>query len=229
MRQLPRGSSLLEVVLALGILGVLICTFFMIFDVSARSYQRALVKHNLQADTQRISYRLAEDLRRSHFFTISNVQLRSTGNNYDRDTLSIGGVKDWTLASAIDPLTSRPKWDGYVLYYCQRMTGDEPVTRLFRCWLKPANPREMGQFAFPSLNPSIHCKPDPTTVAEIVAFSTLSEIVESFSSQPTSNSQWQIRFKLRQLRARQLETKKLDEVLETTIQIRPENTFPVYY
>ncbi len=223
------GSGLLEVVFALGLLALLIATFFSMLDLSVRSFQAALVKHNIQADTQRISYRLAEDLRCSHFFTISNIELRSNGGNFDRHTLCIAAVKDWAQPGAIDPGTSRPKWDRYVLYYCQRQNRDEPVTRLFRCWLKPANPQEMGQFAFPALNPSIHCKPDPSTVSEIESFSMLSELVESFTTVPTENSQWRVKFKLRQQRAQKRGNKSLDEVLETTVQIRPENTFPVYY
>jgi hypothetical protein len=223
------GSSLIEVTFALGILAMLLITFFVIMDVSIRSFQNALVRHNIQSDTQRISYRLSEDLRRSHFFTVSNVELRSSGNKFDRHTLCIAAVRDWSQPGAIDPITSRPRWDGYVLYYCQRQSGDEPLTRLFRCWLKPANPSEVGQFAFPSLNPSIHCKPDPNSVAEIESFSMLSDLVEVFSSAPTSHSQWEVKFRLRQLRGRQLGTKRVDDVLETTIQMRPENTFPVYY
>lgn len=223
------GSSLIEVIFALGVLALLTTTFFLILDLSVRGFQNALVRHNIQSDTQRISYRLSEDLRRSHYFTISNIELRSSGNKYDRHALCIAAVKDWSQPNAIDPITSRPRWDGYVLYYCQRKSGDEPVTRLFRCWLKPANPQELGQFAFPSLNPSIHCKPDPNNVSEIESFSMLSDIVESFSTVPGSNSQWQVKFKLRQRASRKLGTKTVDDVLETTVQMRPENTFPVYY
>ena len=223
------GASLIEVLFALGMLAMLLLVFFMILDLSVRSFRNALVRHNIQSDTQRISYRLSEDLRRSHFFTISNIESRSSGGNFERHALCIAAVKDWSQPGAIDPITSRPKWDGYVLYYCQRKAGDEPVTKLFRCWLKPSDPNEIGQFAFPSLNPSIHCKPDPNTVPEIESFSMLSDIVESFYTTPIDNSQWQIRFTLRQLKARKLETKTVDEVMETTVQMRPENTFPVYY
>jgi len=215
--------------MALGLLGLLLITFFLILDLSIRAFQRSLVRHNIQADTQRISYRLAEDLRRTHFFTVSNVELKSFGGNFDRHTLCLAGIRDWSKASAIDAVTSRPRWERYILYYCRRQNGDEPVTRLFRCWLQPNNPSDMGNFAFPTLNPSVHCRPDPNSVAEIESFSLLSDIVENFHTIPLENSQWQVKFRLRQVRARKEATRWVDEVMETTIQVRPENTFPLYY
>lgn len=223
-----RASSLLELIFALGLLGMLSVVFFLILDMSLRSFQRAIVRHNIQADTQRIAYRLTEDLRRSHFLTVSTVEARSSQNNFQRDAICMAGVKDWTSASAIDPANNRPKWDRYFLYYCVRQAGDEPVTALYRCAIKPASAQEIGQFAFPSLNPSVHCKPNPETVAEFESFTRLSDLVESFTTTSVDNSQCRITFRLRQQGAVRQGKHSLDEVQETTIQIKPENTFPVY-
>lgn len=223
-----RASTLVEVLLAMSLLSMLSVVFFLILDMSVRSFQRAIVRHNIQADTQRISYRLTEDLRRSHFFTVSTIEARSSLNNYQRDAVCMAGVKDWTSPNAIDPATNRPKWDRYFLYYCVRQAGDEPVTSIYRCAIKPANPMDIGQFAFPSLNPSVHCKPNPKTVAEFESFTQLSELLESFAITSVENSQWRITFKLRQQGAVRQGKRTIDEVQETTIQIKPENTFPMY-
>ena len=223
-----RASTLVEVLLAMSLLSMLSVVFFLILDMSVRSFQRAIVRHNIQADTQRISYRLTEDLRRSHFFTVSTIEARSSQNNYQRDAVCMAGVKDWTSPNAIDPANNRPKWDRYFLYYCVRQAGDEPVTSIYRCAIKPANPMDIGQFAFPSLNPSVHCKPNPKTVAEFESFTQLSELLESFAITSVENSQWRITFKLRQQGAVRQGKRTIDEVQETTIQIKPENTFPMY-
>lgn len=223
-----RASTVIEVLFALGLLGMLSVVFFLILDMSLRSFQRAIVRHNIQADTQRIAYRLTEDLRRSHFFTVSTIEARSSLDNHKRDAICMAGVKDWTSPTAIDPVTNRPKWDRYFFYYCVRQAGDEPVTSLYRCVIKPANAQDIGQFAFPSLNPSVHCRPNPKTVPEFESFSRLSELVESFSTSSVDNSQCRITFKLRQQGALRQGRRVLDEVQETTLQIKPENTFPMY-
>ena len=212
----------------MSMLSMLSVVFFLILDMSVRSFQRAIVRHNIQADTQRVAYRLTEDLRRSPFFTVSSIEARSSLDNYQRDAICMAGLKDWSSANALDPANSRPKWDRYLLYYCVRQAGDEPVTALYRCVVKPANPQDIGQFAFPSLNPSVHCKPNPKTVAEFESFTKLSDLVESFSTTSVDNSQCRITFILRQQGAIRQGKRTIDEVQETTIQIKPENTFPMY-
>ena len=223
-----RGNSLVELMLALGLLAMLSAVLYLIADLGIRSFQRAIVRHNIQADTQRVAYRLTEDLRRSHFFTVSTIEAQSSLGNYERDAICMAGIKDWTNPAALDPANNRPRWDRYFLYYCARQAGDEPVTSLYRCSVKPTNPNDMGQFAFPSLNPSVHCKPNPSTVAEFESFSKLSDLVESFSATSVENSQWRITVRLRQRGAIKRGGKSIDEVQETVIQIKPENTFPMY-
>lgn len=223
-----RASSLLEVLFALSMLAMLSIVFYLVLDMSVRSFQRAIVRHNIQADTQRVSYRLTEDLRRTHFFTVSTIQARSSLNNFQRDAICLAAIKDWSDPNAIDPANNRPKWNRYILYYCVRQQGDEPITSLYRCSLAPSNPTDIGQFAFPSLNPSVHCKPDPALVPECESFSKLTDLLESFTTTAVENSQWRITFRLRQPGAVRQGKRTIDEVQETTIQIRPENTFPMY-
>lgn len=228
MKARPRGGTLIEVVMATGMLALLITVFFLILDLSIRSFQSAIVRHNIQADTQRISYRLAEDLKRSHYFTISRLSLRSNGNLFDRNALCIGAVRDWSAANAINSQDGRPNWNGYILYYLPVESGDEPVQRLYRCWISPP-PAQVGQFAFPALSSSVHCPVNPKTSSSIESFSLLSSIVEMFRVEEAENSQWRVTFRLRQQAAQRRGTRTLDEVLETTVQVRPENTFPIYY
>lgn len=212
----------------MGLLALVSAVLYIIIDLGSRSFQRAVVRHNIQADTQRVAYRLTEDLRRTHFFTVSTIEAKSSQGNYQRDAICMAGVKDWANPAAIDPLTNRPKWDRYFLYYCVRQAGDEPVTSLYRCVILPKSTSEIGQFAFPSLNPSVHCKPNPSTVADFESFGKLSELVESLSATSTDNSQWRVSFKLRQRGAVRQGKRTIDEVQETVIQIKPENTFPMY-
>lgn len=214
--------------MAMGLLAMLSAVFFVILNITLSSFRNAVVRHNLQSDTQRISYRLSEDLRRSHYFTISKLDRTSNSGAFQRDALCIGGVKDWSANTAIDPDTSRPSWDGYVLYYCPGEVGDEPVQRLYRCWLRPA-PTQVGQFAFPGLNPAVHCVPNPATCVDVEGFSLLSHMVESFQAEEAGNSQWRVSFRLRQQNAERRGNRSLDKVMDATIQLRPENTFPLYY
>lgn len=220
-----RGLSLLETVLGLGILIILLGAFFAMLTLATHTYRRAITRHNVQSDTQRIAFLLAEDLRRSHYLTVSKLPTRSWSGRFERNAICMAGVRDWSAADAIDPVTSRPKWNRYLLYYCVSQPDDEPVTRLYRCWVLPDHSDEMGQFAFPGLRANIHCRPDPSTCSEIESFNLLSSIVESFSVESAPNSQWQATFVLHQQGVRGQE----DQVVETTLSIRPENTFPVYY
>lgn len=228
MKDQQRGGTLIEVVMATGMLALLITVFFLILDLSIRSFQSAIVRHNIQADTQRISYRLSEDLKRSHYFTISRLLLRSSGDLFDRHAICIGAVKDWSAADAINNQDGRPNWNGYILYYLPVESGDEPVQRLYRCWISPPA-TQVGQFAFPALSSTTHCPIDPKTSSNIESFSLLSNIVEMFRVEEAENSQWRVSFRLRQRAAKKRGSRTMDEVLETTVQVRPENTFPIYY
>ncbi|MBS2035831.1 hypothetical protein JST97_12655 [bacterium] len=223
-----RANTLAELLLAMGLLALLSGVLYLIIDLGIRSFQRSVVRHNIQADSQRVAYRLTEDLRRTHFFTVSLIETKSSKDNYQRDAICMAGVKDWTNPNAIDPVSNRPKWDRYFLYYCVRQAGDEPVTSIYRCVILPKSTNEIGQFAFPSLNPSVHCKPNPATVADFESFGKLSDLVESLSATSIDNSQWRIRLKLRQRGAVRQGKRTIDEVQETVIQIKPENTFPMY-
>lgn len=228
MKVRQQGASLIELVVAVGMLALLLTVFFLILDLSIRSFQSAIVRHNIQADTQRISYRLSEDLKRSHYFTVSRLLLRSSGNLFDRNAICIGAVRNWSAADAINSQDGRPNWNGYILYYLPVEPGDEPVQRIYRCWISPP-PTQVGQFAFPALSSAVHCPINPKSSPNIESFSLLSKIVEMFRVEEGENSQWRVTFRLRQQAAQKRGARSIDEVLETTVQVRPENTFPIYY
>jgi hypothetical protein len=214
----------------MGLLSLLVSTFFILLDISLRSFQQSILRHSLQADTQRISYRLTEDLRRSHFLTVSKLDLTSGGPAaLQRDAICIAVVKDWSSPTAIDSNSGRPTWNRYALYYCRPKSDDEPVTELYRCLINPSDPNDMGQFAYPPLNPGLHCVNNPRTVSDFENINELSNLLERFEVTSSEDSQWRVTFCLRERRAKRTTRAYQDQILETTIQVRPENTFPVYY
>lgn len=119
VRSINRGFTLLEVILACAMLGLLTLAIFRAFNYGATAFKKATSRQDSQAALRSVYGILRDDLRKSHFRTISTVE-RSTlveDEPYRRDGLCLASLKDWSAEGSFDDINGLPKWDRYLLYY----------------------------------------------------------------------------------------------------------------
>ena len=113
------GFTLLELLVSMAVFGGLIITLFSIFDFGANAFREATEKQDSQQAITRAYTSLRGELRQSHFRSISTLE-RSTsvdGEEFRRDGISIGTLKDWSDSNNYDEINGVPKWNRYVLFY----------------------------------------------------------------------------------------------------------------
>jgi prepilin-type N-terminal cleavage/methylation domain-containing protein len=114
-----RGFTLLELIVAMGILGLLIIALFEVFDFGSKAFREANIRQNAQGAMTRAYSVLRGELRRSHFRSISVVERATNVDDVEvrRDALSLGGLKDWHDPANYDELNGVPKWNRFILFY----------------------------------------------------------------------------------------------------------------
>ena len=118
-RKASSGFSLLEVILASAMLGLLTLAIFRAFDYGATAFKKATSRQDSQAALRSVYGLLRDDLRKSHFRTLSTLERSTTQTDqtYRRDALSLASLKDWSAEESFDDINGLPKWDRYYLYY----------------------------------------------------------------------------------------------------------------
>ena len=114
-----RGFSLLEVLVATGILGLLIVAIFSAFDYGSRAFRQANARQDAQGVSTRVYTLLRDDLRQTHHWmaSVSERALNIDDTEYRRDGLCFGTLEDWSDPESFDQQNGVPEWDRYVLYY----------------------------------------------------------------------------------------------------------------
>ena len=114
-----KGYTLIELVVAMGVLAILSIALFEAFDFGSRSFREANTRQNAQGALTRAYSVLRGELRRSHFRSISVVERATIVEEEEvrRDALSLGGVKDWHDPESYDELNGVPKWNRFIIFY----------------------------------------------------------------------------------------------------------------
>lgn len=209
-----RGFTILEVLVASLLFGLLSTTLFQAFRFGALSFQRAATRQDAQSALRMAYFSLRDDLRKSHFHTVSllarNFQIE--GRELRRDALVFGGLKDWNSTESFDAVNGLPKWDRYILYYGTR-SG-----LLVRAHIDPDRP-DFSPNPFPELEPELYLREDPSLNRGYQSgFRTLSRDLLSFecSTEPATD-QVQVRCLLQNASARKS---------EVSLTVYPQNTWP---
>lgn len=152
-----RGFTVLELLVATTILGMLIGAVFFAFDYGARSFRISNSRQSVQGDLTRSYTSLREDLRKTHFRMVSAIERTQVvdGENVRRDAICLGGLQDWSSPSSFDEVNGLPKWDRYMLYYA---TADG---KFVKAYLDPAVP-DFSPVTF-DLDQNLHLNDDPAT------------------------------------------------------------------
>ncbi|MCL5774267.1 MAG: hypothetical protein M1536_07825 [Firmicutes bacterium] len=125
------GTSLIELLVATGIFGLLVITVFAIFDIGSRSYYSAETRGVLQGDVRRAEYFLSNELRESTFNYFNDVYYYPSGGLHSGNhALAFKTAVDYNRASptryrfVTDPASGAPVWQGWTIYYIIRPPGD---------------------------------------------------------------------------------------------------------
>lgn len=152
-----RGFSLLELVVAMALLGALTIALFEAFDYGATSFRRAAAKQDSQSAIRAVYVGLRDDLRRSHFstITVSDRAAMIDGQEISRDAICLGSLKDWSSDDSFDEVNGLPMWDRYHLYYGTN------EGRLIRSNIDPDRP-DYSPAPFADLDPEVYFQENPS-------------------------------------------------------------------
>lgn len=230
-----RGFSLLEALFSVTLMGALIGIVCAVFEMGAAGYRLGQTRLELQSELRRITVPLSKDLKNSSLLSVSTLaQTCQVSDNppfaqplvtVHRDGVACNGLKTRTASSYSD--RGLPRWDCYMLYFA---TQDAPDGRLMRTLLRdpstldsdPDNdilsvPLQLTPGHFSSSHPDMLDGELKTLSTQVMEFSTELNLVEQYVS---------VRIKVRGKQGRTLGGKSSAEVLETSLSIRPENTWP---
>lgn len=152
-----RGFSLLEVLVGMAVLSGLIIVLFQVFDFGATAFREANAKQDARGALSRTYTLLREELRRSHFRTVSVVkrEVAVDEETYSRDAVCLGALRDWNSPESFDEFNGVPKWDRYIVFY-GTLNG-----KLIRSTVD-VDDAEFSPVPFYDLSTDLHLKDDPS-------------------------------------------------------------------
>ena len=155
------GFTLLELVVACGMLGILIIALFQAFDYGSNAFQQASSRQDAQGQATRVYTGLRDELRQSHFWMVSSVDraVNVDGAEFDRDALVVGGLRDWSDPTNFDQVNGLPEWNRYMLYYG---TQETDYGKLVRATVDPPwMDSDHSPAPFHDMEPERYLKDDP--------------------------------------------------------------------
>lgn len=130
-RKKSSGTSLIELLVATSIFGMLVVTIFAIFNFGSKSYYSTETKGILQKDVRRVEYFLSNELRESTFNYFNDIyKYPSGGFHSGNHALAFKTAVDHNPTSSTrfrfitDSATGAPVWQGWIIYYIIRPTDD---------------------------------------------------------------------------------------------------------
>ncbi|MCA9777853.1 MAG: type II secretion system protein [Candidatus Eremiobacteraeota bacterium] len=158
-----RGFTLVELIVACAMLGVLIIALFQAFDYGSNAFQQATRRQDAQGQATRVYSSLRDELRQSHFWMASTVDraVNVDDTEYDRDALVFGSLRDWSDEENFDHINGLPEWNRYMLYYG---TQETDYGKLVRATLDPPwMDSDHSPAPFKEMEPERYLKDDPAS------------------------------------------------------------------
>lgn len=127
--QARAGTTLLELIIAAAIFGVLITAVFAIFNLGARHWRVIESRNAGQNEIRKIQSDLEVELERSTWQTfqgssLTGILVRMPADDYRFAICMQTAIDPNSRAFDIDPLSNQPVSHGFVLYYIIRPPGD---------------------------------------------------------------------------------------------------------
>jgi len=125
----PRGTTLLELMIAVAIFGVLITAVFGIFNLGSRHWKVIENRNALQNEIRRVQTDLATELERSTWgtfqgSTLSGIAVRQVAGDYRYAICMQTAINPASKIFDVDPANSEPICHGFILYYIIRPPDD---------------------------------------------------------------------------------------------------------
>jgi prepilin-type N-terminal cleavage/methylation domain-containing protein len=212
-----RGFTLVEILLAMGLLSLLSIGLFSAFDYGATAFRHATSQQENQGALTRAYTTLRDDLRQTHFRSVSVKQrtVEVEGEHLSRDGLCFGGLKDWDAEESFDAVNGLPKWDRYLLYYATQKG------LLVRSEIDPAFP-DFSPAPFGSLDETEHMQEDPAfNAGNQIAYKIVTNTVKEFAVELDPGSDTVLVSCVLKLRHRDR-----TDLTEFELEISPQNTWP---
>lgn len=137
MRGLPRGATLVELIVSMLVFGLLMSMIFLLFGVGSRGFRTVEARQGAQNQLASLRASLQNDLQVSHFYGIfcrEEGTRRIHGVDYPRHAFSAVALSDWNTPGSINAY-GLPNWDRWSLYRVTNVDQGELVRHLVR----PAN------------------------------------------------------------------------------------------
>lgn len=212
-----KGFTLVELLISASILIFLVGAVFFAFAYGTRAFHQSNTKQNAQAEVTKLYLRLRQDLRQTHYRSVSSVVRTFTvpSGNVRRDALCMSGVRNWKDPNSFDEVNGLPKWDRYVLFY-----GNQ-AGKLIRTNIDPSFP-DFSPAPLGELSELSHMSENPiNNVAEQTSFSIISRSLESFIIElEPGRDMVLVRCLMKQGTGRKTES------VELKFDISPQNTWP---
>ncbi len=222
-----RGQLLIEMLIALGMLSLILILVFSAFTMSTRIFSESLVRQSAEQQLKSIRLLLERDLELTNFWLVG-VHSPVSPSGPRRDALSLVTLSQWDDASLFEPVSSRPAWNRYVVWYATK-TGPGPG-RLVRQVLNPplSRPDLFYVTPFEGLSTGLQdTNPESNRYALYTRY--LSESVADFqASSKLGNGTVKVKLHLvhsggkRALAA----DARVEDNLEVSWSFRPKNTWP---
>ena len=221
-----RASSLLELLVAMGILLLISGVAFLLFGMGTRGFRVLVAQQGLESQLRRFTAVVRRELLVTHY---GGVCVHTTptaieeGTTFDRHAVCFPGLSDWYASGAYEPTTGLPNWNRYILYYA---TTESPG-RLFRCLIDPGAVFAAGPLTAFSNNPQLYVPLDPKTVPGQVSITTLAtDLLEFRVGLNLQETAIQLNLKLLDNRSNKLSGGRNQEIQEVNLRVTPLNTVP---
>ena len=221
---MKRGFSMIELLIAGLIMGLILLVVFGAFIYGTRSFRQAVLRSGLQGDSQKTTVKLGRDVRLSDFhsgFHVTRTLATSDGRLVNRDALAVAALSDWADGTKFDPVTALPMWDQHIVYYA---TNDGDKGRLIRQVIDPGGPT--GGAKYFALNANINN--DPALNSSVFSSEILSQDVDSFRAEVVdANEAIEVTLILRREQSQRAGNgEPIQESLESQYSLTARNTFP---
>lgn len=220
-----RGTSLVELMVSMGVLAVVLATLFVLFAQSYNGFHLLNTRQSVQGEVLQVRNWLENDFSTSHLGSVGVVARPTTaaGQPVSRDGVCCLTVSDWAQAANYFP-SGTPKWNRFIVYYASL----DEAAELRRLTVLPQDLSD-GTIEFLTVKPF----PMPTdlegwTSPEILERRTISHNVLDFACELDLGGEaltQRIKFR-RQGAHAGLGAKKVDEAFEATFHWTPVNTVP---
>ena len=212
--------SLIELIISLSMLSLLLLLIFATFEMGTRLFRDTSVRQSSEMELRGIKLMLERDINLSNFWhsNINSSPREMAGQK--RDALSLVSLNNWDDPANYDPVSKRPAWNRYIVWYGTL----EPKGRLVRQAVDPplgGSPYFNGPYAALSTNLS----DNPLSNQHLVYSRVLTDNLREFQTETRfQNGTIRVRIRLQASGSKRPQSmENTEDHLEVTMTFQPKN------